>query len=93
MASLYDNLNSAGGLVLQFEALIMVALAVMSLAWAVRRAMKRDDPRRVVQSAMMGGMAGLMAWMLLWVARDGQGISRLLRASAAGSTVVAPFFM
>lgn len=93
MANLYDNLNSAGGLVLQFDALVLIGLAVLALAYAVRRAMKRESPRRVARPVFLAAFACLIAWLLFWVARDGQGISRLVRASAAGSFVVAPFFV
>lgn len=92
MASLYNNLNSAGAWVLQFEGVLLILLAGIALAVAARRLMRRESNKRVGVPLAYGLVAGVLAWAVFAVSGDASPTSRLLRASAAGSFIVSPFF-
>lgn len=92
MASLYNNLNSAGGWVLQFEGILLIVTACIALAVAVHRMVHRKRSKTIVHPLSYGLLAGLLAWAVFMVSGDSSPTSRLLRASAAGSFIVSPFF-
>lgn len=92
MASLYNNLNSAGGWVLQFEGILLIISALLALTVAVRRWINKQPSRRVVYPLTYGLLAAVVAMAVFLVSGDASPTSRLLRASAAGSFIVTPFF-